>query len=77
LKTLHRNEQLESAGSTSWEYDAAGNPAKNAGTTATYNAADELTKAGGPTCTYSEVGQRTKTMPEAGPATSPWRERSG
>ncbi len=64
------NEQLESAGSDSYEYDPAGNPTNNAGTTGTFNAADELTKAGTTSYSYNEVGQRTKTTPGTGPATT-------
>ncbi len=64
------NEQLESAGSSSYEYDPAGNPTKNAGTTGTFTAADELTKAGTTSYSYNEVGQRTKTTPGTGPATT-------
>ncbi|MGA8353369.1 MAG: DUF6531 domain-containing protein [Solirubrobacteraceae bacterium] len=65
-----QNEQLESSGSTSWEYDDAGNPTKQGANTATFNAGDELTKAGSTTYAYNEVGQRTKATPETGPATT-------
>lgn len=68
--TYTSNEQLESAGSTGWEYDAAGNPTKDAGATATFNAGDELTKDGSTSYSYNEVGQRTKATPETGPATT-------
>jgi RHS repeat-associated protein len=64
------NEQLESAGGTSWEYDPAGNPTKNAGATATFNAGDELTKDGSTSYAYNKDGQRTNTTPETGPATT-------
>ncbi len=71
------NNQLESAGSSSYEYDPAGNPTKIAGTTGTVNAADQLTKAGTTTYSYNEVGQRTKTTPGSGPTTTyGWNQAS-
>ncbi len=71
------NEQLENAGSTSYEYDAAGNPTKIGAASNTFNAADQITEGGGITYAYNEVGQRTKATPAAGPATTYGYDQAG
>ncbi len=53
-----------------YEYDAANNPTKIGSNTYKYNEADELESATGFTYTYNEDGQRTKTTPTTGPATT-------
>jgi RHS repeat-associated protein len=62
--------RLTKAGPTSDEYDAAGNPTKLGSSTNAYDEADELESSTGASYTYNEMGQRTKTMPTTGAATS-------
>lgn len=71
------NEQLESAGSTGYEYDPAGNPTKIGAASNTFNAADELTEGGGTTYAYNLAGERTKATPTSGPATAYGYDQAG
>ena len=60
-----------------YEYDAANNPTKIGSNTYKYNEADELESATGFTYTYNEDGQRTKTTPTTGPATTYGYDQAG
>ncbi|HEV3093978.1 MAG TPA: RHS repeat-associated core domain-containing protein [Solirubrobacteraceae bacterium] len=64
------NERLTKAGAASYEYDAANDPTKTPGSTNIFNAADELTEGTGVKYSYDEIGERTKTTPTSGPATT-------
>jgi RHS repeat-associated protein len=67
------NRLLRSKGTSStveYEYDPANNPTKIGATTYTYNNADEIEKSSEAAYAYSEDGQRTKTTPTSGPATT-------
>jgi RHS repeat-associated protein len=64
------NSRLAKAGSTEYEYDPANNPKKIGSNTYTYNAADELEKGTTASYAYNEDGQRTKTTPTSGSATT-------
>jgi RHS repeat-associated protein len=70
ISTLDENNRLTQGGSTEYKYDAANNPTKLGTTTQTFNEADELEKAGTTSYTSAETGERTKTTPETGPATT-------
>ncbi|HSZ13812.1 MAG TPA: RHS repeat-associated core domain-containing protein [Solirubrobacteraceae bacterium] len=71
------NSRLTKSGSTEYKYDAANNPTTEGSSTNTYNEADELQKGTGVTYTYNEVGERTKAMPEKGPATTYGYDQAG
>jgi RHS repeat-associated protein len=66
-----------------YKYDAANNPTEIEKSTYAYNAADELEKAANSkketldTYAFNEVGQRTKTTPASGPATSYGYDQAG
>jgi RHS repeat-associated protein len=66
-----------------YKYDAANNPTEIEGNTYTYNAGHELEKAANSkketldTYTFNEVGQRTKTTPASGPATTYGYDQAG
>jgi RHS repeat-associated protein len=64
------NNRLTKAGSAEYKYDAANNPTKQGASEYTYNAADQLEKGTGATYSYDELGERTKTTPTSGPATT-------
>lgn len=68
--TYDENNRLTKAGTASYEYDAANNMTKAPGTTNAYDKDDELESGTNVTYTYNEIGERTKTMPSVGPATS-------
>lgn len=71
------NNRLTKAGTGAYEYDAADNPTKIPGSTNTYDVADELKTGTSLTYTYDELGERTKTTPSAGPATSYGYDQAG
>lgn len=71
------NERLAKAGSSSYEYDAANNPTKLPSGTNTYDAASELIEGTNIKYTYDELGERTKTTPTTGPATSYAYDQAG
>jgi RHS repeat-associated protein len=75
--TYDANRRLTGGGTTAYEYDAANNPTKIRSSTETYNAADELESATGITYSYNEVGERTKTTPSSGTATSYGYDQAG
>jgi RHS repeat-associated protein len=66
-----------------YKYDAANNPTESEKSTYAYNAADQLEKASNSkketldTYAFSEVGQRTKTTPASGPATTYGYDQAG
>jgi RHS repeat-associated protein len=66
------NERLTQAGSGSvkYSYDAANNPTVTPGSANTFDTADELTEGTGVKYSYDEQGERTKTTPTTGPATT-------
>jgi RHS repeat-associated protein len=64
------NERLIEAGEANFEYDPADNLTKAPGTTNTYDAASQLETSTGIAYTYSKLGERTKAIPEVGPATT-------
>ena len=65
------NSRLTKAGPASYEYDAANNPTKLGSNSYTFDVASELEKGPGTTkYTYNEQGQRTKTTPTTGPAST-------
>ena len=71
------NNRLTEAEGNSYAYDAANDPTTTPGSTNTYNEADELGSSTGASYTYNEVGQRTKTTPTSGPATSYGYDQAG
>ncbi len=71
------NSRLKSTGPTSYEYDAANNPTKLGSGSYTYDKADELETGPSVSYSYNEVGQRTKTTPTAGSATTYTYDEAG
>ena len=65
-----QNNRLTKDASTGYEYDAAGNPTKTGSSTNAYDPADQLEHSSGASYTYDEMGERAKTTPASGPATS-------
>ncbi len=72
-----KNDRLTKGAGVAYEYDAANNPTKLGTSTYKYDSADELETATGFTYAYNEVGQRTKTTPTAGPATTYGYDQAG
>jgi YD repeat-containing protein len=70
VDSYDENGRLVNAGSTSYEYDAANNLTKIGTTANKFSAADELTESGTTKYSYDEEGERTKTTPSSGSATS-------
>jgi RHS repeat-associated protein len=68
--TYDENNRLTKYGSTEYKYDGANNPTTEGSSTNTYNEGDQLEKGTGVKYTYDELGERTKTTPEKGPATT-------
>jgi RHS repeat-associated protein len=64
------NNRLTKGTGIAYEYDAANNPTKLGTSTYKYSSADELESGTGFTYAYNEAGQRTKTTPTTGPATT-------
>ncbi len=74
--TDDENNRITKAGGThEWEYDAANNPTKIGTRSYAYNAADELETRNG--YYYNEMGERTKTAPTKGPATTYGYDQAG
>ncbi len=71
------NDRLTEAGANAYEYDAASNPTKTPGNTNVYDEADELEKGTSVMYSYDELGERTKTSPSGGPATSYGYDEAG
>jgi RHS repeat-associated protein len=68
--TYDENGRLAKAAGTKYEYDADNNLTRIDGSSYTYDDDDELETGSGAEYTYNEVGERTKTEPASGPATS-------
>ena len=68
--TYDENNRVTKYGSSEYKYDAANNPTKEASSENSYNEGNELEKGTGVTYSYDELGERIKTKPSAGPATS-------
>ncbi len=62
---------------TEYKYDAANNPTKEGTSTNTFNEGNELEKGTSATYTYDELGERTKTTPTTGPATTYGYDQAG
>ncbi len=75
--TYDENHRLTKGGSTEYKYDAANNPTKEGSSTNTYNEGDEIEKGTGAKYAYDELGERTKTTPETGPATTYGYDEAG
>ncbi len=71
------NSRLTKSGTTAYEYDAANNPTKIGTSTYKYNSADELESGTSAIYAYNEVGERTKTTPGTGPATTYSYDQAG
>jgi RHS repeat-associated protein len=71
------NNRLTKGAGSSFEYDAANNPTKVGSATFSYDKASELEKGGGVTYSFNKVGERTKTTPEVGPATTYGYDQAG
>jgi len=71
------NGRLIKAGSASYEYDAANNLTKAPGTTNTYDKASQLEAGTGVTYSYDKLGERIKSTPASGPATSYKYDQAG
>ncbi len=71
------NNRLSKGAGSSFEYDAANNPTKVGSATFSYDKASELEKGGGATYSFNKVGERTKAMPEVGPATTYGYDQTG
>ena len=68
---------MTKSGTTAYEYDASNNPTKLATSTYKYDKADQLETGPSLTYTYNELGQRTKTKPTSGPATTYGHDQAG
>ena len=75
--TYDENNRLTKYGTIEYKYDAANNPTTEGSSTNTYNEGDELEKGTGVKYTYDELGERTKTTPEKGPATTYGYDQGG
>jgi RHS repeat-associated protein len=71
------NNRLTKSAATTYKYDAANNPTQIGASTYKYDGADELESGAGATYTYNEMGERTKTTPETGPATTHSYDQAG
>jgi RHS repeat-associated protein len=69
--------RLTKSGSTYYEYNNANSPTKIGSGTYSYNNADELESGPSITYAYNEMGQRTKTEPTSGQATSYGYDQAG
>ena len=75
--TYDQRKRLTEAGSEKFAYDAANSATTIRGKAATYDAAGELEEGAGAKYTYNELGERTKTTPESGPATTYGYDQAG
>jgi RHS repeat-associated protein len=71
------NNRLTTGGAIAYEYDAANNPTKIGTGAYKYSNANELETGPNATYTYNEVGQRTKTTPTTGSATTYGYDQAG
>ena len=72
-----KNERLTEAGEASYGYDSADNLTEAPGTTNAYDGASQLETGTGVAYTYNSLGERAKTTPEAGPATTYGYDQAG
>ncbi len=72
-----KDSRLTKGGTVAYEYDSANNPTKLGTSTYTYDKADELETGTGFKYTYNEGGERTKTTPTSGPATTYGYDQAG
>jgi RHS repeat-associated protein len=80
--TYEESQRLTKGAGVSYGYDAANNPTTIGEDTDAYNSADELETSKLKTTTldtyaYNEVGERTKTTPASGPATTDGYDQAG
>ncbi len=71
------NNRLTKGATIGYEYDAADNPTKLGAGAYTYDKANELETGPSLIYTYNEMGQRTKTTPTSGPATTYGYDQAG
>jgi RHS repeat-associated protein len=71
------NNRLTKAGSATYEYDAANNLTLAPGTANTYDKANQLETGTGVTYSYDKLGERIKSTPASGPATSYKYDQAG
>jgi RHS repeat-associated protein len=71
------NSRVTKGGATAYEYDAANNVTKIGSGTYKYNAASQLESGPNLTYTYDEMGERTKTTPTTGSATTYGYDQAG
>ena len=71
------NERLAKAGAESFEYDPADNLLKGLGSTNAYDAASQLETGTGVTYSYDKLGERIKSTPGSGSATSYKYDQAG
>jgi RHS repeat-associated protein len=69
--------RLTQAGEAGYEYNAANDPTELGAATASYDADGELKTSTGNEYAYNEAGERTKTTPTSGPATSYSYDQAG
>jgi RHS repeat-associated protein len=69
--------RLTKGAGIAYEYDSANNPTKIGSGTYKYNSGNELETGPNLTYTYNEEGQRTKTTPTTGPATTYGYDQAG
>jgi RHS repeat-associated protein len=71
------NERLTEAGPASYEYDAAGNITEAPSAVNSYDNASQLENGTEVSYSYDELGERTKTTPASGPATTYKYDQAG
>ena len=69
--------RLTKGAGVAYEYDAANNPTKIGTSTYKYDSADELESSTSAKYAYNEVGERVKTTPTTGPATTYGYDQAG
>jgi RHS repeat-associated protein len=75
--TYDANNRLTKAGAIAYKYDAANKPTKVGSGAYTYDKGDQLETGPSLKYTYDEVGERTKTTPTSGPATTYGYDQAG
>jgi RHS repeat-associated protein len=71
------NSRLTEGAGKAYKYDAADNPTKIGTPTYSYDAASQLEKGTGFSYSYDAMGERTKTKPTVGPATTYGYDQAG
>ncbi len=72
-----KNNRLVKAGAETFEYDKADNPIKISGSTNSFDKASQLEAGTGVTYEYNPVGERTKSTPASGPASTYAYDQAG